>query len=134
MRYLCLYKCAKPEGTPPSLEEMARMGNFMEQEIKSGVLLSTEGLLPTSRGARVRLKNGEFTITDGPFAETKEVIGGMAIIHANSKQEAIESVKRFLNVAGDGETEVRELFDAALTPDAFLNDCFTEAQAAKHSA
>ena len=131
MRYLCLYKCSRPEGTPPSLEEMARMGKFMEQEIKSGVLLSSEGLLPSSKGARVRLKNGNFTTIDGPFAETRELIGGLAIIQANSKEEAIESVKRFLNVAGDGETEIRELFDATMTPDAFLNDCVGEAQAAK---
>ncbi len=110
MRYLCLYKSAQPEG-PPSQEDMARMGEFMEQEIKSGVLLSTEGLLPTALGARVRLSNGKITVTDGPFAETKEVIGGLAIIQANSKEEAIESVKRFLAVAGDGETEVRALFD-----------------------
>lgn len=110
MRYLCLYKSAQPEG-PPSPEEMARMGQFIEQEMRSGVLLATEGCLPSALGARVRLSKGNITVTDGPFAETKEVSGGLAIIQANSKEEAIESVKRFLAVAGDGETEVRALFD-----------------------
>lgn len=114
MRYLCIYKSAQPEGRPPSQEEMARMGQFIEQETKAGVLITSEGCLPSALGARVRLSNGKVTVTDGPFAETKELIGGLAIIQANSKEEAIESVKRFLNVAGDGETEVRALYDASV--------------------
>jgi hypothetical protein len=114
MRYLCIYKSAQPEGRPPSHEEMARMGQFIEQETKAGVLITSEGCLPSALGARVRLSNGKVTVTDGPFAETKELIGGLAIIQANSKEEAIESVKRFLNVAGDGETEVRALYDASV--------------------
>ncbi len=63
-------------------------------------------------GARVRLSNGKLTLTDGPFTESKEVIGGLAILQANSKEEAIERVKQFLSFAGDGECELRQLFEA----------------------
>jgi hypothetical protein len=80
--------------------------------MKSGELLATEGCLPTALGARVRLSGGTVTITDGPFSEAKEVVGGFAILQANSKNEAIEMVKRFLKVAGDGECEIRQVYDA----------------------
>jgi hypothetical protein len=67
----------------------------------------TEGLAPSSQGARVRISDGEFTVTDGPFAETKELVAGYAIIEAESKEEAIELAKRFLRVMGEGESEIR---------------------------
>ena len=111
MRYLCLYKPGKTEGTPPSQEEMSRMGTLIEEAMKAGWLLSTEGCLPSSLGARVRLSDGKYSVTDGPFAETKELIGGFAIIQANSKQEAIEHTKYFLQTAGGGETEIRQLYE-----------------------
>jgi hypothetical protein len=111
MRFLCLYKPSKPEGTPPTQEEMATMGKLVEEGLKSGKLLATEGCLPSSKGARVRLTDGKFKVTDGPFTEAKEVVGGMAVIQADSKEEAIEQVKAFLKVAGDGETELRQLYE-----------------------
>ena len=89
------------------------MGQLIEEMTKAGVLLSTEGCQPSSKGARVRLSTGKVTVTDGPFAETKELIGGFAIIQTKSKEEAIEWTKRFLNVAGDGESEIRLLHEAA---------------------
>jgi hypothetical protein len=110
MRFLCIYKPGRPE-QPPTQEEMARMGKLIEEAMKAGWLITTEGCLPTSLGARVRLSEGKFTITDGPFAETKEVVGGFAIIRANSKQEAIELTKNFLEVAGGGESEIRQLYE-----------------------
>ncbi len=113
MRFLCLYKSAKPEGTPPTQQEMAQMGKLIEESMKSGTLLATEGCLPSAKGARIRLSGGKFTVTDGPFTESKEVVGGFALIQAKSKEEAIEFTKKFLRVAGDGETEVRQVFDAA---------------------
>jgi hypothetical protein len=113
MRYLCVYKPAKKEGQPPTQEEMATMGQFIEEVTKAGVLVASEGCLPSSRGARVRQIDGKHSVTDGPFVETKEIIGGLAILQVNSKDEAIEWTKRFLRVAGDGETEVRELYDAS---------------------
>jgi hypothetical protein len=109
MRFLCIYKPAAIEGTPPTPEMMETMGKFIEQAFKEGFLLSTEGCLPSALGARVRSSNGNYTITDGPFTEAKEMVGGFALIQAKSKEEAIEFNKRFLKVAGDGETEIRQL-------------------------
>ena len=113
MRFLCLYKPSKPEGVPPTQQEMAEMGKLIDESMKSGVLLATEGCLPTAKGARIRLFGGEFTVTDGPFTEAKELVGGFAMIQAKSKQEAIEYTKRFLEIAGDGETEIRQVFEAS---------------------
>ena len=111
MRFLCIYKPTKPEGTPPSEREMAEMGVLIEEMMKSGVLLATEGCLPSAKGARVRLSGGKFTVTDGPFTESKELVGGFALIQANSKEEAIQHTQNFLTVAGDGETEIRQVFE-----------------------
>jgi hypothetical protein len=112
MRFLCVYKPSKPEGAPPKPEEMAAMGQLIEEMTKAGVLLSTEGCQPSARGARIRLAAEKFAVTDGPFTEAKELIGGFAIIKVNSKDEAVEWTKRFLKVAGDGETEIRQLHEA----------------------
>jgi hypothetical protein len=113
MRFLCIYKPGKPEGSaPPSQQEMAAMGQFIEESFKSGVLLATEGCLPSALGARVRLSGGQFTVTDGPFAEAKELIGGFALIRTNSKEEAVEMTKRFLKIAGGGESEIRQICEA----------------------
>ena len=112
MRFLCLYKPSKPEGAPPTAREMAEMGELIDDMMKAGVLLSTEGCQPSAKGARVRLAGGKISVTDGPFTESKELVGGFAIIQTKSKEEAIELTKRFLNVAGDGESEIRLLHEA----------------------
>jgi len=111
MRFLCLYKPAKAEGAPPTPEMMEAMGKFIEQAFKEGFLLSTEGCLPSALGARVRSSGGRYIVTDGPFMESKEIVGGFALIQAKSKEEAVEFTKRFLEVAGDGETEIRQLYE-----------------------
>jgi hypothetical protein len=111
MKFLSIYKTIE-RSVPPSPEEMAKMGKLVEDGMKAGFLLSTEGCLPSALGARVRLANGKVTVTDGPFAESKEVVGGFAILEASSKEEAIELAKQFIRVAGDGECEIRQLFDA----------------------
>jgi hypothetical protein len=111
MRFLSIYKNVE-RNTPPSPEEMAAMGKLIEEGMKAGWLLSTEGCLPTALGACVRRSDGNITVTDGPFAETKEVVGGFAILKANSKQEAVELAKVFLSHVGQGECELRQLFDA----------------------
>jgi hypothetical protein len=111
MRFLCIYKPSKAEGTPPTQQEMAEMGKYVEESLKSGVLLATEGCLPSAKGARVRLSGRKYTVTDGPFTEAKELVAGFALIQAKSKAEAIEHVKQFLKIAGDGETEVRQVFE-----------------------
>jgi hypothetical protein len=112
MRFLCLYKSAKDEAAPPTEREIAEMGRLVEEMTKEGVLLSTEGCQPTAMGARVRITDGRITVVDGPFSEAKEVVGGLAIIQASSKEEAIELTTRFLRVAGNGESEIRQLYDA----------------------
>jgi hypothetical protein len=120
MKFLCIYKPSKPEGTPPTQDEMVRMGQLIDEFTSSGVLLSTEGCLPSAKGARVQLANGKITVTDGPFTEAKEIVGGFAIIRADSKEEAIEHTKKFLRVAGDGESEIRQIFEAGdITPEYF---------------
>jgi len=111
MRFLSVYKTVE-RGTPPTQEEMDRMGKLIEEGMKAGTLLAVEGCLPSAKGARVRLGSGQVTVTDGPFTEAKELIGGLAILKASSKAEAIQMAKDFLRVAGDGECELRELYDA----------------------
>jgi hypothetical protein len=111
MRFLTIYKSVET-AVPPTTEVLAKMGQLIEEMTKAGVLLATEGCLPSSKGARVRLSSGKLTVTDGPFTESKEVIGGFALIQAKSKEEAIELTKRFLKVAGDGESEIRQIAEA----------------------
>src|SRR5580704_852212 len=89
MKFLSIYKTVE-RNAPPSQEEMASMGKLVEEGVKAGWLLATEGCLPTALGARVRNSNGKVTVTDGPFSEAKEVVGGFAILRANTKQEAIQ--------------------------------------------
>jgi len=100
MRYLSIYKAAET-GVPPTPDHQAQMGKLIE-----------EGCLPTAKGARVRLSDGTFTVTDGPFTESKEVVGGFAILRATSKQHAIEMTEKFLKLVGGGECEIRELYEA----------------------
>src|SRR3989442_3387574 len=112
MKFLSIYKSVET-GVPPTQEEMDKMGKLIEDEMKAGTLLATEGCLPTALGARVRISGGKLTVTDGPFTEAKEVVGGFALLKANSKEEAIELVKNFLHVAGhDGECELRQVYEA----------------------
>jgi len=111
MRFLCLYKPAKAEGTPPREEEMGEMGKLIEESFKSGILLATEGCLPTSLGARIRRTDGQFKVTDGPFTEAKELVGGFALIRTKSKDEAVAFTKKFMNIAGDGEVEIRQVYE-----------------------
>jgi hypothetical protein len=91
---------------------MVEMGKLIEDMTKAGVLLATEGCLPSSKGARVRYSGGKFTVTDGPFTETKELVAGFALFEVKSKEEAIEWTKRFLKVAGEGESEIRQIYEA----------------------
>jgi len=88
------------------------MVRLIEEGLKAGWLLGTEGCLPSELGARVRRTGGEITVTDGPFAESKEVVGGFALLEVQSKAEAVELTRRFLSVSGDGECELRQLYEA----------------------
>ena len=113
MRFLCVYKPEAKEGTPPTKQAISEMGRLIGEMTKAGVLLASEGCQPSSKGARVRLSAGKVTVTDGPFAETKELIAGFALIQVKSKEEAIEWTRRFLEVAGDGESEIRQVHEAS---------------------
>jgi hypothetical protein len=110
VRFLSIYKTAET-GVPPTAEHMAEMGKLCEEMARAGVLLATEGCLPSAKGARVRLSGGKLTVTDGPFTESKELIAGFALLEVRSKEEAIELTKRFLKVAGEGEAELRQVFE-----------------------
>lgn len=114
MRFMCISYADKDSeaGVPPSEEMMTRMGAFMEDVTKAGVLLSAEGLHPTSRGAKVKYADGKLTVTDGPFTESKEIVAGWAIVQVDSMDEAIEWSRRFFAVLGEGEGEIRQIFDA----------------------
>jgi hypothetical protein len=118
MRFLSIFKTAET-GVPPTPQHMETMQRLIEDGMKAGWLLATEGCLPSALGARVRSSGGNVTVTDGPFAETKEIIGGFALLEAASKEEAVRLTKEFLKVAGDGECELRQIF----TPSDVSGDC-----------
>ena len=109
MRFLSMIRVAET-GQKPSERLMNEMGKLIDQMTKEGTLIRTAGLKPTKEGFRVRSNRGQMSVTEGPFTETKEVIGGFAVIEARSKAEAIELTKRFLAIHGDEwnlECEVR---------------------------
>jgi hypothetical protein len=110
MRFLSLYRTVE-RSTPPTQEEMTRMGQLIQEGFKAGWLVSTEGCLPTALGVRVRSSNGKLSVTDGPFTEAKEQVGGYAILKVNSKEEAIQLTKDFLAVTGGGECELRQVYE-----------------------
>jgi hypothetical protein len=105
----------------PDAKAMETMGKFNEELVKSGNLLSADGLHPSSKGARVRFKNGKGTVTDGPFTETKEIVGGFWIIQAKSKEEALEWARKIPHLHEGQMVEVRQVFEpeefAGVLPD-----------------
>jgi hypothetical protein len=119
MRFMMMVKATQDSEAciPPSPALVARMQTLMEEGMKSGVVLETGGLLPSSTGARVRSAGGKLIVTDGPFAETTELIGGYAIVQAETREEAIELGRQFMQahveVLGpsyEGEVEIRPMF------------------------
>jgi len=114
MKFLSLYRSVE-RNTPPSQEEMSRMGHLIEDGFKAGWLVATEGCLPSALGARVRRAGEKTTVTDGPFTEAKELVGGFAILRTNSKDEAIQLAKQFLQVVGEGECELRQVYEEGET-------------------
>lgn len=116
MRFMMIVKHSEKWGFPPK-ELMDAIGKLGEEAHKAGTMLGSGGLCSSSTGARVRLSGGQLTVIDGPFTEAKEVIGGYAQFELKSREEAIESAKRFMELhkkywpEWEGETEVREMFD-----------------------
>ncbi len=115
MRFMMMVKSAERSGPPPK-ELMDAMGKLMEESMNSGEMIETGGLAPSAAGVRVRLAGGKLSVTDGPFTETKEVLGGYAIFELPSKEVAIERTSRFLELHSkhwpgwEGETEIRQVF------------------------
>ena len=110
MKFLMTYAAAKK--VPPTPEHMAAIAKFSQEMAAAGVLLMTGGLQRPTKGTQIKLAGGKFTATDGPFAETKELIDGFALVQAKSREDAIEISRRFMNIAGDGDGEILQVFDA----------------------
>jgi len=139
MRFMVLIKADKDSeaGVLPDERLLTEMGKFNEELVKAGVMLAGEGLHPSSKGARVRFSGQERTVIDGPFVESKELIAGFWIWQVNSKEEAIEWVKRCPNpMGGESEIEIRQVFEAedfgaAYTPELREHDERLRAQMQK---
>lgn len=118
MRFMTMVKSTEKSGPPPMalMDAIAQLG---AQAAKEGVLVETGGLMPSMMGARIRVAGGKMIVTDGPFMETKEVVGGYAVYEVNSKEEAIKHAQRFMQLhidhwpSWEGETELRQIFGAA---------------------
>jgi hypothetical protein len=113
MRFL-MYKLGDESVPFPQLdaEQAEAMGKVAEAATKAGVLVLNAGIAPTTMGAIVTRKNGEISVTDGPFTEAKELVGGWGLLEARDRDEAIEWAKRFQDAAGDGEMRVRQVYGA----------------------
>ena len=122
MRFMVIVKAdANSEsGRMPDGQMLAEMGKYNEELVKAGVMLAGEGLLASSKGARVRFSGTKRTVIDGPFTETKELIAGFWILQVRSKEEAIEWVKRCPNpMEGESELEIRQVAEASDFGDEF---------------
>jgi hypothetical protein len=113
MRFMVIVKASKESeaGEMPSHDILAAMGTYNEELVKAGVMLAGEGLQPSSKGARIKFNGDKRTVTDGPFAETKELVAGFWLWQCKSKQEAIEWLKR-APFDGGTEVELRQIFEA----------------------
>jgi hypothetical protein len=123
MKYLTFIRHSEKyrESQPPAAL-MEAMGRFVQKSLKEGVLVDTGGLLPSRDGVRVRLEGGKLTVTDGPFVESKEIIGGWAILNVASKAEAVRIATEFMDLhrqhwpSFEGESEVRPMFEPGAGP------------------
>jgi hypothetical protein len=121
MRFMMIVKADVhyESGAMPKPELAAAIGKLSEEMIKAGVLLDMGGLLPSAKGVRINVRHGKLTVTDGPFSEAKELIGGYAILQVKSREEAIERGRRFMQLHAevlgpsyDGELEIRQMPEA----------------------
>jgi hypothetical protein len=110
MQFVMLYRPAAGDAGGPTPECAGRVAALTEEMLEKGVLLSMGGCMPTAHGAKVHLSEGKATVTDGPFTEAKEIVAGFCLIQAGSLEEAAGWARRFMEIAGDGETEIRQLF------------------------
>jgi hypothetical protein len=124
MRFMVLVKAdANSEaGVMPDVKLLEEMGRYNEELVKAGVMLDGNGLMASSKGARVRFSGSKRTVVDGPFAEAKELIAGYWIFQCRSKEECIEWVKRCPNpMLGESEIEIRQIFEVTDFPEVPAN-------------
>jgi hypothetical protein len=112
MRYIGIFTHESKNNVPPTEAEIAAMGKLIEEGMKSGWLIATEGVSFGKEGVRIhKPEGGDVVVTDGPFAEAKEVLGGYALMRAGSKAEVVELCRRYLALVKQGTCEVHELFE-----------------------
>ena len=117
MKFLMTY-AQRPDAPPPTPEHMAAINAFAEKNIKAGIVVMTGGLVRPTRGIQLTCQQGKVSVTDGPFAETKELIDGFAVIEVPSKAAAIAVAQEFMQLAGDGTGEILQMFDPGGPPPA----------------
>src|SRR4051812_35989836 len=112
MRFMLMFKSDAPTtpGASPCKQNIPEMAQLIEELSRAGVIVWTEGLRPSDSGAKIRFDKGKLAVTDGPFAEAKEMVAGVAVVDVPSKSHAIELAKRFLTIAGEGTSEILEIF------------------------
>ncbi|NUO47949.1 MAG: hypothetical protein HOV80_03735 [Polyangiaceae bacterium] len=110
MKFLMTY-AQRPNTPPPTPEKMAAIGAYTKKNIDAGIVVMTGGLVRPTRGIRIVCEAGKASIVDGPFAETKELIDGFALVDVPSREAAIAVAKEFMELAGDGEGEILQWFD-----------------------
>jgi hypothetical protein len=111
MKFLLTYQ--GDPNVPPTPARMAAIGKYGQEMAAKGILLMTGGLVRPDHGTKLSYADGKFSITDGPFPESKELIDGFALVRCSSRAEAVELAKEFMSIAGDGSAEVLQVFDAA---------------------
>lgn len=115
MKFLMTYT-QRPDAPPPAPEQMAKIGAYAEENIKAGILIMTGGLVRPSRGIQLRCEHGKVSVTDGPFAETKDLIDGFALVDVGSRDAAVQLASEFMQLAGDGTGEILQVFDQGEPP------------------
>ena len=133
MRFMLIVKATEDTeaGVPPTREQLQGMGELMEDMAKAGILLGGDGLKPSSYGKRLSISDGKVVrVTDGPFTETKELIAGFALVQVDSYEDLAPWMERFAAAQGDGECEVRPLYEAS----DFIGENFTAEDAAREDA
>lgn len=115
MKFLMTY-AQKPNTAPPTAEQMAAIGAYTQKNIAAGVVVMTGGLVRPSTGIQLRCEGGKVSVTDGPFVESKELIDGFALVEVASREEALRVATEFMQLAGDGDAEILQVFDPGPAP------------------
>jgi hypothetical protein len=110
MKFMMIFE-SNPSAPPPTPETLAKLGAYTQRMLASGTVVLTGGLVRPSRGIQIKNEGGKVTVTDGPFAESKELIDGFAVVEAKNKEEAIALSTEFMLIVGDGKGEILPMFD-----------------------